>query len=57
MVHLLRGEMRARNGNRASFHRWGKRSVISHHFTELILEIREKEMLSTQRDELEWNLI
>ena len=24
-------------GNRASFPRWGKRSVVSHHFTELIL--------------------
>jgi len=29
------------DGNRASFPRWGKRSVISNHFTELVLEITE----------------
>ncbi len=29
------------DGNRASFHRWGKRSVISNHFTELVFEITE----------------
>jgi hypothetical protein len=33
------------DGNRASFPRWGKRSVISNHFTELILEITELETL------------
>ena len=33
------------DGNRASFPRWGKRSVISSHFTELILCITEMEML------------
>ncbi len=38
MVHFLLG-MRARNGDRVSFPRWGKRNVVSHHFTELILEI------------------
>ncbi len=27
--------------NRASFPRWGKLRVISHHFTELVLEITE----------------
>jgi hypothetical protein len=27
------------DGNRASFSRWEKRSVISHHFPELVLEI------------------
>ena len=34
------------DGNRASFSRWEKRSVISNHFTELILCITEMEMLS-----------
>jgi hypothetical protein len=33
------------DGNRASFPRWGKRSVISYHFTELVLEITVLEML------------
>ena len=33
MVHLHRDE--SEDGNRASFPRWGKRSVISNHFTEL----------------------
>ena len=33
------------DGNRASFSRWEKRSVISNHFTELNLEITEMEML------------
>ncbi len=28
-------EMRARNGDRVSFPRWGKRNVVSFHFTEL----------------------
>ncbi len=32
------------DGNRASFPRWGKRSVISNHFTELVLKITEMEM-------------
>ena len=36
------------DGNRASFSRWEKRSVISNHFTELNLEIMEMEMLLTQ---------
>jgi hypothetical protein len=35
MVHFPLGEMRARNGDRVSFPRWGKRNVVSHHFTEL----------------------
>jgi len=37
-------EMRARNGDRVSFPRWGKRNVISNHFAELILQIMEMEM-------------
>ena len=28
------------DGDRASFSRWGKRSVISYHFTELVLKSR-----------------
>ena len=47
MVHFPNGEMRARNGDRVSFPRWGKRNVVSHHFTELVLEITEIRMLST----------
>jgi len=39
MVQFPRGELRARNGNRVSFPRWGKRNVVSHHFTELVLLI------------------
>jgi len=31
MVHLLK-EDESEDGNRASFPRWGKRSVVSHHF-------------------------
>jgi hypothetical protein len=43
MVHFfLRNE--SEDGNRASFPRWGKRSVISYHFTELVLEITVLEM-------------
>ncbi|MCJ7580451.1 MAG: hypothetical protein MUP98_07940 [Candidatus Aminicenantes bacterium] len=34
------------DGNRASFSRWEKRSVILNHFTELVLEITVLEMLS-----------
>jgi len=34
------------DGNRASFPRWGKRSVISSHFTELVLKIKEMRMLT-----------
>ena len=33
------------DGDRASFSRWEKRSVISYHFTELVLEITEMRML------------
>ncbi len=33
-------------GDRASFSRWEKRSVISSHFTELVLEITEIEILT-----------
>ncbi len=33
------------DGDRVSFPRWGKRNVVSFHFTELILEIAEMEML------------
>jgi hypothetical protein len=32
------------DGNRASFSRWEKRSVISYHFTELVLKIMGKGM-------------
>ena len=28
------------DGDRVSFPRWGKRNVVSHHFTELVLEIK-----------------
>jgi hypothetical protein len=48
MVHFPTGEMRARNGDRVSFPRWGKRNVVSHHFTELVLEITVLEMLPRQ---------
>ncbi len=34
------------DGNRASFSRWEKRSVISNHFTKLVLEIIEIEMIA-----------
>ncbi len=33
--------------NRASFSRWEKRSVISSHFTELVLEITEIRMMAS----------
>ncbi len=33
------------DGDRASFSRWEKRSVISNHFTELVLDIAEMEIL------------
>jgi hypothetical protein len=36
------------DGNRASFPRWGKRRVISYHFTELVLEITVLEMLTSR---------
>ena len=29
------------DGDRVSFPRWGKRNVVSHHFTELVLDITE----------------
>ncbi len=38
------------DGNRASFSRWEKRSVISYHFTELVLEIMEMGMLTEDID-------
>jgi len=44
-VHFLHEEMRARNGDRVSFPRWEKRNVVSHHFTELFLEITKIRML------------
>ncbi len=34
------------DGDRASFSRWEKRSVISYHFTELVLKIMGLEMVS-----------
>ncbi len=34
------------DGDRASFPRWEKRSVISSHFTELVLDIMEMGMLT-----------
>ncbi len=34
------------DGDRVSFPRWGKRNVVSFHFTELILKISEIEMLT-----------
>jgi len=37
-------------GDRASFSRWEKRSVISNHFTELILEITKMDMLAARQD-------
>jgi len=37
------------DGDRVSFPRWGKRNVVSYHFTELILEITEMGIL-TKRD-------
>ena len=40
------------DGDRASFPRWGKRSVISSHFTELVLEIMGIRMLTLFRKEL-----
>jgi len=40
------------DGNRASFSRWEKRSVISSHFTELILEITGMGMLPMHRSYL-----
>jgi len=33
------------DGDRVSFPRWGKRNVVSHHFTERILEITKIEIL------------
>ena len=36
------------DGDRASFSRWEKRSVISNHYTELDLEIMEREMFPAQ---------
>ncbi len=32
------------DGDRVSFPRWGKRNVVSHHFTELVLEIMQMGM-------------
>jgi len=40
------------DGNRASFSRWEKRSVISNHLTELDLKITEIEMLSISAPQL-----
>ena len=36
------------DGDRASFSRWEKRSVISYHFTELVLDITEMDMLTDE---------
>jgi hypothetical protein len=45
MVHFLLGN-ESEDGDRASFPRWGKRSVISNHFTELVLESMEMGVLA-----------
>jgi len=45
MVHLLKGD-ESEDGDRVSFPRWGKRNVVSYHFTELVLEITVFEMLN-----------
>jgi len=37
------------DGDRASFSRWEKRSVISNHFTKLVLEITEIGTLQERR--------
>ena len=36
------------DGNRASFPRWGKRSVILYHFTELVLKIMKMGILQSK---------
>ena len=43
MVHFPWGN-ESEDGDRVSFPRWGKRNVVSHHFTELILEITELDL-------------
>ena len=45
MVHLPCEEDESEDGDRVSFPRWGKRNVVSHHFTEPILLITFLEML------------
>ena len=40
MVHL-RKEDESEERNRASFPRWGKLRVVSHHFTKLVFKILE----------------
>jgi len=40
------------DGDRVSFPRWGKRNVISNHFTELYLEIMETRMHTPLKQEL-----
>ncbi len=44
MVHFPRGN-ESEDGDRASFSRWEKRSVISDHFTELVIGSRKWECL------------
>jgi len=51
MVHLLKGD-ESEDGDRVSFHRWGKRNVVSYHFTELVLEITVLKMLTAALEDL-----
>jgi len=41
MVHLPHEGDESEDGDRVSFPRWGKRNVVSYHFTELFLGIAE----------------
>ena len=43
-ISLMGNESEDRD--RVSFPRWGKRNVVSHHFTELVLKITEMVMLT-----------
>ena len=45
-IFLLQEEDESEDGDRVSFPRWGKRNVVSHHFTEPTLEITVLEMLA-----------
>jgi len=38
------------DGDRVSFPRWGKRNVVSYHFTGLVLEITKMEMITIVLD-------
>ena len=55
MVHFLLGN-ESEDGDRVSFPRGGKRNVVSHHFTELLLGFTKMKVFTMECSALSFSL-